>query len=916
MEDNQKNTVKILISFTLVLLALILSIGIAQAETQTTSSWGGFIEPTQGQVFEPGEIPAQVQRHPDADTYKWEIKGNLGWEKRGSEGKYTYEINKPGEYILKVTAEEFICVDEPHISPKELNGKNDFCRKELVPIESDEVTIKVEGTFEDAYFQVIEVNSEDTVLGKDAVTEAKIKNVGNKTGTRDIEFKVYELPFYPGSDPIFEDIKEDVEINPGETKTITFSERVPTNDEYIGEYESIVTVREDSESGKDRFEIKQGFGICFKLEIISGSGGNVTQPGEGKFCYEEDKEVDLVAEADPGYKFRAWLGDTENIRDPKSPETTIKMQGPYTILAAFEEEDVKEYELNIDSSEGGSVTEPGEGTFTYNEGEEVGLIAESHQEYKFKEWIGDIEDIEDPTSPKTTITMNDNYDIEAIFEKEPVDEYTLTINSTKGGNVTIPGEGTFTYNEGEEISLLAEEDTCNRFINWTGDTSTIGDVESPNTTIEMLGNYSITANFEEKNHSYFEVNITSPQEDEEFTVGDEVTVEYEITNKGNIEGTQNITFAVEKNGNVEEKEEVTLQPNETYQGNFTWTAEEEGTHEIIVKSNDHEDTVNVIVTEEDDDDDGTGGGGGGQAPGPTQYRLTINVEGQGTTSLGERAYTYNEGREVEVTAMPEENWYFTEWTGRHPSTEETIKFNMTEDKEITANFEINTYPLNVNVDGNGTVEINPDQLEYEHGTEVELTANPDEGHEFTEWTGDYESTEETITIEMTSEKTINAQFAEKQPYFEIDVIEYDEEVTEGEELNITIEITNTGGAPGTQTIVISKEDPEEVLDSQEITLDEGETQEITLTWETELNDSGEHTILINSENQQKEINVNVLTEEEPTTIAGLVIGAFANPAVGAVVLIAIIILSLGYYKREDIKQRLSENLDLEKDIEQ
>jgi len=836
MEDNQKNTVKILISFTLVLLALILSIGIAQAETQTTSSWGGFIEPTPGQIFEPGEIPAEVQEHPEADIYKWEIvTGNFELGERGDK-KHIYNMSKPGTYTLRVTAEKLICVDEPHISPKELDEKKDFCRKELVPIESDEITIEVEGTFEDAYFQVIEVNSEDTTLGEDAVTEAKIKNVGNKTGTRDIEFKVYELPFYPGYDPVFEDIKEDVEINPGETKTITFSERVPTNDEFLGEYESIVIVREDSESGKDRFEIKQGFGICFMLETISKSGGNVTQPGEGRFCYEEDKEVDLVAEADPGYKFKAWLGDTENIRDPKSPETTIKMQSSYTVLAAFGEEDVKEYELNIDSSE--------------------------------------------------------------------------------GGNVTEPGEGTFTYREGEEVSLLAEEDTCNRFINWTGDTSTISDVESPNTTIEMLGNYSITANFEEKNHSYFEVNITSPQEDEEFTVEDEVTVEYEITNKGNIEGTQNITFAVEKNGNVEEKEKVTLQPNETYQGNFTWTAEEEGTHEIIVKSNDHEDTVNVIVTEEDDDDDGTGGGGGGQAPGPTQYRLTINVEGQGTTSLGERAYTYNEGREVEVTAMPEENWYFTEWTGRHPSTEETIKFNMTEDKEITANFEINTYPLNVNVDGNGTVEINPDQLEYEHGTEVELTANPDEGHEFTEWTGDYESTEETITIEMTSEKTINAQFAEKQPYFEIDVIEYDEEVIEGEELNITIEIMNTGGAPGTQTIVISKEDPEEVLDSQEITLDEGETQEITLTWETELNDSGEHIVLINSENQQKEINVNVLTEEEPTTVTGLVIGALANPAAGAVVLIAIIMLSLGYYKREDIKQRLSENLDLEKDIEQ
>ncbi|MFW5902541.1 MAG: CARDB domain-containing protein, partial [archaeon] len=161
-----------------------------------------------------------------------------------------------------------------------------------------------------------------------------------------------------------------------------------------------------------------------------------------------------------------------------------------------------------------------------------------------------------------------------------------------------------------------------------------------------------------------------------------------------------------------------------------------------------------------------------------------------------------------------------------------------------------------------------------------------------------------------SEKTIEAQFAEKEPYFEVNILEYDEEIIEGEELNISIEITNTGEATGTQTVILREgEDIETVLDSQEITLDEGESQEITLTWKTEENDSGNQTLAIATDNDEEQLDITVSTSlEESTTIGGLVVGALANPAVGAVILMALIILSLGYYKRESIKQRLSENL--------
>ncbi|MGB6873386.1 MAG: hypothetical protein WBE46_04510 [Dehalococcoidia bacterium] len=74
-------------------------------------------------------------------------------------------------------------------------------------------------------------------------------------------------------------------------------------------------------------------------------------------------------------------------------------------------------------------------------------------------------------------------------------EYDLTIASTAGGSVIIPGEGTSTYDEGEVVDLVAEAEEGYQFINWTGDVGTVANVNADSTTITMNDNYSITANF-------------------------------------------------------------------------------------------------------------------------------------------------------------------------------------------------------------------------------------------------------------------------------------------------------------------------------------------------------------------------------------------------------------------------------------
>ena len=62
--------------------------------------------------------------------------------------------------------------------------------------------------------------------------------------------------------------------------------------------------------------------------------------------------------------------------------------------------------------------------------------------------------------------------------------------------MTAPGEKAYTYDAGTLVELVATADARYQFVNWTGNVGTIANVNAATTTIDMNGNYSITANFE------------------------------------------------------------------------------------------------------------------------------------------------------------------------------------------------------------------------------------------------------------------------------------------------------------------------------------------------------------------------------------------------------------------------------------
>jgi hypothetical protein len=84
------------------------------------------------------------------------------------------------------------------------------------------------------------------------------------------------------------------------------------------------------------YSITASFVAIYELSISSTEGVSVIEPGEGVFSYDEGTVVDLVAEAEEEYRFVEWTGDVGTIADVYAAETTITMNGDYSISANFE----------------------------------------------------------------------------------------------------------------------------------------------------------------------------------------------------------------------------------------------------------------------------------------------------------------------------------------------------------------------------------------------------------------------------------------------------------------------------------------------------------------------------------------------------------------------------------------------------
>ena len=145
-----------------------------------------------------------------------------------------------------------------------------------------------------------------------------------------------------------------------------------------------------------------------------------------------------------------------------------------------------------------------------------------------------------------------------------------------------------------------------------------------------------------------------------------------------------------------------------------------------------------------------------------KYTITLSAGEGGTVSTtgGE----YESGQTVNVTATPQGEYVFTSWSDGNTNPTRNIIVDAT--KTINANFEKRKYPLTVNFEGEGEVIeeiVNAGRTtDYDSGSTVKLTAQAAAEWVFIGWTGDIESTEESVQIVIGEPKEVTATFEKKK----------------------------------------------------------------------------------------------------------------------------------------------------------
>jgi surface protein len=145
------------------------------------------------------------------------------------------------------------------------------------------------------------------------------------------------------------------------------------------------------------------------------------------------------------------------------------------------------------------------------------------------------------------------------------------------------------------------------------------------------------------------------------------------------------------------------------------------------------------------------------------YALTTNTSGEGTVDgkiVAAKATDYDHGTVVELTANPATGWIFVEWQGDVTGSQNPHELTVDNPKDVTAVFQKKTFSLTLSTTGQGSIAKNPDQQEYEYDTVVELTANAENGWQFSEWQGGITGTNNPVQLTVDEGKNVTAVFME------------------------------------------------------------------------------------------------------------------------------------------------------------
>jgi len=221
---------------------------------------------------------------------------------------------------------------------------------------------------------------------------------------------------------------------------------------------------------------------------IFGVGTTNPPPGVHEYPYPYPT-VNLTATAAPTWHFSRWIINGQTFTDnPHS--VSLSMGSVYDVKAYFEQDAPPQYVLSISSNVGG-VTDPPNGSYTYDEGTVVNVTALPAAGFVFDYWVYDVISYANPIS----ITINENRTLYPFFKSSappPPTQYDLAIFQGANGT-TDPPNGHYLYNVGAVVSVTALPNSGYVFDYWVYDAG--GTRYTNPISIVMDGNHAVTPYF-------------------------------------------------------------------------------------------------------------------------------------------------------------------------------------------------------------------------------------------------------------------------------------------------------------------------------------------------------------------------------------------------------------------------------------
>jgi hypothetical protein len=146
-----------------------------------------------------------------------------------------------------------------------------------------------------------------------------------------------------------------------------------------------------------------------------------------------------------------------------------------------------------------------------------------------------------------------------------------------------------------------------------------------------------------------------------------------------------------------------------------------------------------------------------------QHKLSVNVTPINGGSVTPPSGSYEKGQSVQLLAIPASDYVFKEWKGDLLGSINPTTLSIDKDKVITGSFEKRKFPLNLTIEGSGTVKEEivgvSGRAEYPSGTTVRLTPKPLAGWVFSGWSGDVVSKTNPLDVKIEKAISLKAIFS-------------------------------------------------------------------------------------------------------------------------------------------------------------